>query len=231
MVDVPAQHDTGLTPMFVLHGYPTCSYDWVHVLPELSRDRRVVLLDFPGFGLSDKPDVRYGTRLYADAAVAVAARPASNESCWSRTTWATPSAASCSHARMEGALPFSVERRLLSNGSIYIGMAQLSAGQQALLAADDALFDLAGGRHRSGARVLQRCRGHVFAVAPPSEEEKEVQWLFAVAQRTVTRCWPARSGTSRTDGPRRRASPERSSAIRRRSVSCGAGSTRLPCTR
>ncbi|HEX5095849.1 MAG TPA: alpha/beta fold hydrolase, partial [Acidimicrobiia bacterium] len=52
MVDVPAQHDAGLTPMFILHGFPTCSYDWVHVLPAFSRDRRVVLLDFPGFGLS-----------------------------------------------------------------------------------------------------------------------------------------------------------------------------------
>src|SRR5690242_1832 len=60
-------------PLLALHGFPTCSFDWRPVLPALRAERDVVVLDFPGFGLSAKPDRRYGLRLSADAAEAVAA--------------------------------------------------------------------------------------------------------------------------------------------------------------
>lgn len=43
-----------LPPVVFLHGYPTCSYDWRHVLDRLG-DRRLVMFDFLGFGLSEKP--------------------------------------------------------------------------------------------------------------------------------------------------------------------------------
>ncbi|HEX5096773.1 MAG TPA: alpha/beta hydrolase, partial [Acidimicrobiia bacterium] len=80
---------------------------------------------------------------------------------------------------LDGDLPFSVERRVLSNGSIYIGMAQLSDGQQALLAADDAPIDLAA----FGVDPQQGfCRGVAATFSPShpaSEVEQEVQWLFA----------------------------------------------------
>jgi pimeloyl-ACP methyl ester carboxylesterase len=179
MVDVPAQHDTGLAPMFVLHGFTTCSYDWVHVLPEFSRDRRVVLLDFPGFGLSDKPDVRYSIRLYADAAVAVA-RAAGLERVVLVTHDMGDTVGGELLAReLEGTLPFSVERRLLTNGSIYIEMAQLTAGQQMLLAADDAPFDLAdlGLDPRQG--FCSGVAGTFSPSHPASDDEQEAQWLFA----------------------------------------------------
>jgi hypothetical protein len=28
VLDVPAVHDAGLDPILVIHGYPSCSYDW-----------------------------------------------------------------------------------------------------------------------------------------------------------------------------------------------------------
>src|SRR5581483_3855052 len=39
----------------LVHGFPTSSIDWFDVAPLLARDRRVCVLDFPGFGFSDKP--------------------------------------------------------------------------------------------------------------------------------------------------------------------------------
>jgi len=39
----------------LVHGFPTSSIDWYDVAPLLSRERRVCVLDFPGFGFSDKP--------------------------------------------------------------------------------------------------------------------------------------------------------------------------------
>lgn len=42
--------------LLLLHGFPTSSHDWAHLLPELlSRFGRVVALDFLGMGFSDKP--------------------------------------------------------------------------------------------------------------------------------------------------------------------------------
>ena len=41
--------------LLLVHGFPTSSIDWYDVVPALSRERRVCLLDFPGFGFSDKP--------------------------------------------------------------------------------------------------------------------------------------------------------------------------------
>jgi pimeloyl-ACP methyl ester carboxylesterase len=42
--------------LVILHGYPTSSFDYEKVLPELSNRYRVVIHDHLGFGFSDKPD-------------------------------------------------------------------------------------------------------------------------------------------------------------------------------
>ena len=39
----------------LLHGFPTSSIDWYDVVGALSQEHRVCVLDFPGFGFSDKP--------------------------------------------------------------------------------------------------------------------------------------------------------------------------------
>jgi pimeloyl-ACP methyl ester carboxylesterase len=42
-------------PVLLLHGWPTSSYLWRGVMPEIARRNRVLALDMPGFGGSDKP--------------------------------------------------------------------------------------------------------------------------------------------------------------------------------
>ena len=68
----PPPSIAGLDPVLVLHGFPSCSFDWRHVLERMRSERRVVLVDFIGFGLSDKPDLRYSLRGQADVVEAVA---------------------------------------------------------------------------------------------------------------------------------------------------------------
>lgn len=63
-----AEPQEGSRPLVVVHGYPTSSFDWHLTLPALSRRRRVVLFDLPGFGFSDKPE-RYSYSLFEQADV------------------------------------------------------------------------------------------------------------------------------------------------------------------
>ncbi len=53
--------------MLILHGYPTSSYDFREMIPFLEEDYFVAVLDFPGFGFSDKPQDGYSYMLEDDA--------------------------------------------------------------------------------------------------------------------------------------------------------------------
>ncbi|MDH3199465.1 MAG: alpha/beta fold hydrolase [Myxococcales bacterium] len=47
-------------PVLLIHGFPTSSHLWRNVMPELAKTHRVIAIDLPGYGLSDKPlDVKY----------------------------------------------------------------------------------------------------------------------------------------------------------------------------
>ena len=54
--------------------------------------------------------------------------------------WATQSAASSSPREIDGTLGFHVTRRVLTNGSIYMDLVQLTTGQKMLLSLPDALL-------------------------------------------------------------------------------------------
>ena len=52
-------------PVVLLHGWPTSSFLWRKVMPEIAPGNRVIALDLPGFGRSDKPlDVSYSFRYF-----------------------------------------------------------------------------------------------------------------------------------------------------------------------
>lgn len=54
-------------PVLLLHGWPTSSFLWRNVAPEIATQNRVLALDLPGFGTSDKPlDVSYSFRFFAN---------------------------------------------------------------------------------------------------------------------------------------------------------------------
>jgi pimeloyl-ACP methyl ester carboxylesterase len=55
-------------PLTFLHGFPTSSLDWAGMFDRLSTERRLLALDFLGFGNSDKPKPhRYSLLEQADA--------------------------------------------------------------------------------------------------------------------------------------------------------------------
>jgi pimeloyl-ACP methyl ester carboxylesterase len=53
-------------PVLLIHGWPTSSYLWRGTMPAIARANRVVAVDLPDFGASDKPrDVDYGFDFHA----------------------------------------------------------------------------------------------------------------------------------------------------------------------
>jgi haloalkane dehalogenase len=55
-------------PVLLLHGWPTSSFLWRDVMPAIGERNRVVAIDLPGFGASDKPlGTRYDFALFATA--------------------------------------------------------------------------------------------------------------------------------------------------------------------
>jgi haloalkane dehalogenase len=52
-------------PVLLLHGWPTSSFLWRDVMRPIADRNRVIAIDLPGFGASDKPlGIRYGFELF-----------------------------------------------------------------------------------------------------------------------------------------------------------------------
>jgi pimeloyl-ACP methyl ester carboxylesterase len=52
------------TTTVLLHGLNDSHLTWTRIAPELARDRRVLVLDLPGHGHSDRPDAKYELAWY-----------------------------------------------------------------------------------------------------------------------------------------------------------------------
>jgi len=135
---VPAVRPGSAPPLLVLHGFPTCSFDWRPILPALSAERDVVLVDNLGFGLSDKPDLRYGLRIYADGAEAALAHFDLDHVDLLTHDVGDSVGGELLARSLEGSSAFAIGRRVLSNGSIYMDLVQLTVGQRLLLDLPDA---------------------------------------------------------------------------------------------
>ena len=138
VVDVPGAPGAGGPPLFVLHGFPTCSFDWRLVVDRFAATRRVVLFDFVGFGLSAKPDHRYGIHGAADTATAVAADLGLTEVALVTHDMGDSVGGELLARDTEGRIGFDVTARVVTNGSIYLELATLTDGQNLLLSLDDA---------------------------------------------------------------------------------------------
>jgi pimeloyl-ACP methyl ester carboxylesterase len=123
--------------VFILHGFPSSSYDWHLVVPELAKHVRVATFDFLGYGLSAKPDRKYSIFEQADLATAVAADCGIERCVLVSHDMGDTVAAELLMRQSEGALDFTIDRSILTNGSIFIDMAELSTGQQFLLSLPD----------------------------------------------------------------------------------------------
>jgi len=158
----------------VLHGFPSSSYDFHAVLDDFRRTRRVLLLDLLGYGLSAKPDQAYTLAEQADIVMAFAAAIGVDRLALLTHDMGDTVGGELLARQIEGAWPVDVTRRVLTNGSIYIDMAHLSAGQELLLALPDAR--LASGETLDAATVQAGLAATFSPHSDVAHEELEAQW-------------------------------------------------------
>ena len=126
------ERDGGGPPLLFLHGYPSCSYDWLRVLDRLP-GRHVICFDFLGFGLSDKPrDHVYSLHGQADLAEAIAQRYAPGPLVLVAHDMGTSVATELLARDLEGRLAQPLLAVLLFNGSMVLEKASLTISQKLL---------------------------------------------------------------------------------------------------
>jgi pimeloyl-ACP methyl ester carboxylesterase len=136
-IDAPSLGPEVHAPLLILHGFPTSSFDYAGVLDGLRAGRRVLLFDGLGYGLSAKPDRPYTLSLQADLAMAFVAELGLTRLALLSHDFGDTVGGELLARRAEGSWPVEVTRRVVTNGSIYIAQAHLTAGQQLLLSLPD----------------------------------------------------------------------------------------------
>jgi pimeloyl-ACP methyl ester carboxylesterase len=131
-LDVPGG-DAAATPVLVLHGFPSSAFDFADAIDRVAVRRRVVALDFPGFGLSCKPrDHGYSLFEQADVVLEIARAVGLPRA----HVWAHDMGTSVATellARRERQLcPLGLESVTLMNGSVHVELAHLTLGQKVL---------------------------------------------------------------------------------------------------
>ena len=128
VIDRPGRDDGD--PVLILHGFPSCSFDWRRIIDHLTR--RVVLLDMLGYGLSAKPfDHRYSLFEQADIVEGVGAALGLSSVALVTHDVGDSVGGELLARELDGNLGFSVTQRVLTNGSIYMDLVQLAKDMMA----------------------------------------------------------------------------------------------------
>ncbi len=175
VVDIPAE-DEQAPPVLVIHGFPTCSFDWRLVVDRFARERRVVTLDLLGYGLSAKPDQPYSLFAQADLVEEVTRRRGLEEVALVTHDMGDTIGGELLARDLNGDLHVTIERRVLTNGSIYLELAQLSPIQRLL----EALPDRRLPRWLAPPKIVaKRGLGRTFGPdTPMSRDELDAQWAL-----------------------------------------------------
>jgi pimeloyl-ACP methyl ester carboxylesterase len=132
-VDIPARDAERHSPLLILHGFPSSSFDFHRVVDRLATHRRVLLFDLLGYGLSEKPDLAYSFALQADIAMAFIEDLGVDRLGLLTHDVGDTLGGELLARQLEGRWPVEITERVLTNGSIYFDLTQFSAGQRFLL--------------------------------------------------------------------------------------------------
>jgi pimeloyl-ACP methyl ester carboxylesterase len=166
-------------PVLFLHGYPSSSYDWRHASERVG-ERRLIFVDFLGFGLSDKPrDQVYSLFTQADLVEALMARLRAERVVLVAHDMGSSVATELLARDLDGRLSFELVSVLLFNASLVLEHASLIIGQKLLRSR---LGPLAA--RLTTEFTFKRQFGRIFSDSHPlSDEEEADQWSLLTYNR------------------------------------------------
>jgi pimeloyl-ACP methyl ester carboxylesterase len=170
VADLGVHHDE-LPPVLVLHGFPTSGCDWRFAATAMAQHRRVIVPDLLGYGFSAKPDQHYSLFEQADLVDALAQSLALRTVALVTHDMGDSVGGEVLARSLDGTLSFDIERRVLTNGSIYIDMAQLTDGQKFLSSLPDARLDDATAAPQGALEAALRATFAPNSVVEPAEVE------------------------------------------------------------
>ncbi|MEZ4667203.1 MAG: alpha/beta hydrolase [Anaerolineae bacterium] len=151
-------------PILMLHGFPTASFDYVRLVPLLEDGFRLVLLDFLGFGFSDKPAQHtYSLFEQADIVQAVA-----NHYGIERATVVTHDMGNSVTLEILRRGQLEIEKLVMLNGSVLLRYYRPLMTQRLLL--NPLTGPLITRFHLINRNTFARQFGSLFAHFPPDEE-------------------------------------------------------------
>ena len=170
--------------LLLVHGFPTASWDWAAVWPELVKRYRVMTLDMIGFGFSAKPrDFNYSLMTQADLFGALLAR----EKVTSYRMVAHDMGDSVAQellARQRGDAQAKIISACVLNGGLFPEAHHPVRVQKLLASPLGALV-----ARLSSYRMFARSMRHIWGSTPPSEDELKAMWKL-VTENDGTRVMP-----------------------------------------
>ena len=111
------------TPLLLLHGFPTSSWDWYKMWPELIKHFEVIAFDFIGFGFSDKPkNYAFSLMDQADLTEAIIDSLHHKKLHLLAHDYGDTVAQELLARQNEGSLSFEIETTTLLNGGLFPGI-------------------------------------------------------------------------------------------------------------
>ena len=126
-------HELKKETLVLLHGYPTSSYDYYKVLPQLCKKYRVVIHDHLGYGFSDKPlDYSYSLIEQADVALQLWKQLGLKEVTLLAHDYGTSVCTEILARHNKQQTDLQINNLVLCNGSVHIELSQLRTIQKLL---------------------------------------------------------------------------------------------------
>ena len=129
--------DPAKPAILMLHGFPTSSFDYRLLAHELESDFHICTLDFPGYGISDKPAAGYRYSLRDDADLVwhfvTKVVPMSEFVLFSHDRGDSVALAFLEKIQSQPDAPFRITHQFITNGNVYLPLSNLTDFQKRML--------------------------------------------------------------------------------------------------
>lgn len=164
----------GAPALLLIHGFPTASWDWCRLWPELAATHRLVAADMLGLGFSAKPrGHRYTVAEQADLFVAALAEAGIGEAAVLAHDLGDTVAQELIARALEGRLPVKLRGVILLNGGLFTETHRPVLLQRLLLSPLGPLIARLSSRARLGASLTQ-----IAGDLKPTAAELDAMWLL-----------------------------------------------------